>query len=85
MFKFPGKGGWHFVKVKKDISKKLKNIKKFGFGSVKVKARVGKTSWETSLFPEKKNGPYMISIKADVRKKEKIKSGKNVRVHISLT
>lgn len=84
VFKFPGKGGWFFVKAGKQLTQDLKNAQKSGFGSVGVKATIGKTSWKTSLFPERKNGPYMIAIKSDVRKKENIVKGKTVRIKMVL-
>ena len=84
VFKFPGKGGWYFVRAEKKLTTKLKGVRKHGFGSVKVKVKIGKTSWKTSLFPERKKGPYMFAIKSDVRKKEGITTKKKVRIHISL-
>ncbi len=83
---YPGLGGWHFVYVDKKLSEKLKKEKKttkVGFSFVKIKAKVGKTEWNTSLFPTKE-GPYLLSIKAQVRKKEGIYDGGNVVVHCKL-
>jgi hypothetical protein len=48
-------------------------------GSVKVKAQIGKTAWETTLFPTK-DGRYLIAIKASVRKAEGTVEDDKVRV-----
>jgi hypothetical protein len=86
--RYPGVGGWYFVKVNRDISNELKklsdsDVKKVGWGYIKVRAVIGKTSWTTTLFPQK-NGPYLLAIKADVRKKENIEEGDIVRVKLDL-
>lgn len=67
---WPGDAPWHFVNIDKNISEKIRSIYTKGF--VRVRAKVGKTSWETSLFPHKLSGAYLLSIKASVRKKESI-------------
>ena len=58
------------------------SVKKRGWGSVRVKATIGETTLETSLFPQAKEGTFILPIKADVRKKEKIVVGSEV--HVSL-
>lgn len=72
---YPGMAGWHFVAVPKkeseEIKKKFGGMKK-GWGSLPVAVTVGKTNWETSIFPEKKSGVYLLPLKAAVRKKEGI-------------
>lgn len=69
---------WHFVDVGKKVSKEIKETygaHRRGFGSVPVVVTVGKTSWKTSLFPDRKRGGYILPLKADARKKEGIKEG----------
>lgn len=53
-----------------------------GWGSFPVTVTIGKTSWKTSIFPDKKSGTYLLPVKADVRKKEKIEDGDTV--HLTL-
>ncbi len=57
--------------------------KKVGWSYIPVKATLGKTSWKTTLFPTKE-GPYLISIKADVRTKEGIREGDKVIIRCTL-
>lgn len=82
VWRYPGAGGWHFVYVGKKESeqiKKQKNLVRKGFGFVPIKATLGKSSWNTTLFPTKE-GPYLLSVKASVRKKEGIFDGDLVTI-----
>ncbi|XVJ51434.1 MAG: DUF1905 domain-containing protein [Vampirovibrio sp.] len=84
---YQGKGAWFFVTIPKDESEQIKffnNHKRRGWGSVRVAAKVGKSEWKTSIFPDSKVGAYLLPIKADIRKKEKIVAGNKVRVTIQL-
>ena len=77
---------WHFISLPKEKSEEIKFFnenmrqKKRGWGSVRVKAKIGDTSWKTSIFPQAKEGAYILPIKAEVRKKEKILAGNKVVV-----
>jgi hypothetical protein len=51
-----------------------------GFGSIRVTAQVGRTRWQTSLFPAKEQGGYLLPIKAEVRRKEGIEEAAEVEV-----
>ena len=86
VWKYPGFGGWHFFTIGKTVSAGIKRVIKGpqrGFGSIYVKAKVGKTEWKTSIFPTKE-GTYLLALKADVRKKEHIEMGDNIKVHLTL-
>lgn len=75
---YPGEVGWYFVNVSKNVSKEIRENfaeSRRGFGSIRIIATVGKTSWKTSIFPDKKSGTYLLPLKADVRKKENITEG----------
>lgn len=55
-----------------------------GFGSAKVRAMVGDTSWSTSVFPQRESGGWLLPVKAAVRKAEALAEGDAVTVTISL-
>lgn len=75
--------GWHFVYLPKDLYKKIReNQKSYGGGFVRVLAKIGKTSWETSLFPYKRELTYLLAIKKSVREKEDVFAGEVVDVKI---
>jgi hypothetical protein len=78
-YKFDGATAWHFVTLPKDTSAD----KKSPWGSLRVTAHIGKTKWNTSLFPDSKRGSYLLPVKADVRKAENLKDGTSVTCTIS--
>lgn len=80
-----GKGAWHFVTLPVDDSQIIRMaVPRRGWGSVRVKARIGETSWATSIFPDSKSGAYLLPVKAEVRKAEGIAPGDAVEVALSL-
>jgi hypothetical protein len=84
---WPGESAnWFFVYV--DVSGVLKIREetkgKRGFGSVRVRATLGKTSWVSSMFWSKKENCYIFPLKAQVRKKEDILDGDEVRIKFEL-
>ncbi len=67
--------GWHFLSVPKKQSEEIKTKfggMKRGWGSLPIIATIKKTSWKTSIFPDKKSGTYLLPLKALVRKREGI-------------
>ena len=76
---YPGmKGAWHFLSVPKKKSAQIKKVfgaLAGGWGSLPVDVAIGKTSWKTSIFPDKKSASYILPLKSAVRKKENIKEG----------
>lgn len=86
---WPGTGAaWHFVHVDKRTSEKIvkkHGANKRGFGSFPVLAKVGKTEWNTSIFPDKQSGTYLLPLKAKVRYEEGIEAGESIQfiLHIS--
>ena len=87
IWRYPGFGGWHFFTIGKRISSRIKILMKGqprGFGSIRAKARIGKTEWRTSIFPTKE-GNYILPVKASVRHNEGIDSGDLVVVQLELT
>lgn len=72
---------WHFVSVPKGISAEIKERfgeKHRGWGSLPVMVIIGKTSWKTSIFPDRKSGGYLLPLKAEVRRKEGIRNGDKI-------
>ena len=80
------KGGpWHFASLPVRTSARIKAIfgaTARGWGSIRVRLRVGKTQWDTSLFPDRKSKTYLFAIKAGVRKAEGIGAGDRITVQV---
>jgi hypothetical protein len=75
----------HFVTVPAKHCRSLKAVSAavtYGWGMIPVTIRIGKSEWETSLFP--KDGRYIVPIKASVRKAEKLDEGDQVTIHLEV-
>lgn len=84
---YPGMAGWHFVTLPKNIAKDIDfyfSHAKRGWGSLKVEVNIGKTSWKTSIFPDKSKDSYLLPLKSEVRKKEAIKEGSNITLILTI-
>ena len=80
---YQGKGAWHFLTLPAEDSQQIKFLssqERRNWGSVRVTASIGQTTWNTSVFPDTKAGAYMLPVKAEVRKKEQIEVGNIVTV-----
>ncbi|HEY6073113.1 MAG TPA: DUF1905 domain-containing protein [Anaerolineales bacterium] len=80
-----GPSPYFFVTVPEEQSHDLKaisNIVTYGWGMIPVRVRIGKTEWETSLWP--KDGHYIVPLKDRVRKAENIGEGDEVTVRLEV-
>ncbi len=88
LWKYPGEqGAWFFISVPKAESaviKKLTANNRRGWGAVRVKVKVGKTIWETSIFPDSKAGTYLLPVKAKIRRLEGLFEGESAKVLLTL-
>jgi len=82
LWRYPSQSAaWYFVTIDAATTAKIKSQPrpKKGWGSVRVRVTIGKTTWETSIFPSKE-GVYILPIKASVRKAEDIFEGEMVKI-----
>jgi hypothetical protein len=78
---------WTFVSLPAEESTEIRELAggpRRGFGSVRVRASVGGTSWTTSIFPDKGRNAYVLPIKRDVRKAEALDAGDTATVTIEV-
>lgn len=69
------KANWYFISLDKKLSEKIKEHSEANkYGLIKVEAAVGKTTWDSTLFPTKQ-GNYVFAVTSVIRKKEKIEDG----------
>jgi len=81
------KGGWYFVTIPKTISKEIRENLKWheeGWGRLKATAKINATEWETAIWFDSKLQSYLLPLKADVRKKEKLEIDSEIKVLISV-
>lgn len=84
---YPGMASWHFLSIPRVIGSKIKEKHKNqskGWGSIPVTVKINKTSWKTSIFPDKKSGSYLLPLKVEIRRKEQIVSGDSVEFSIQI-
>lgn len=66
---YTGKAAWHFATIPQDISEEIKQL--FGdraksWGSLPVQITFGSSVWYTSLFPDKKEGAYVLPLTQEI-------------------
>lgn len=66
----------------KEINELAETVRR-GWGSVRVSAFIGKTSFQTSIFPSSE-GTFEMPLKASVRKAEGIEEGSKIFVQLEL-
>jgi len=80
-----GPSPWHFVTVPDDRCAEIEAASRevsYGWGMIPVTARVGSTSWTTSLWP--KDGRYLVPVKTWVREAEGLELGETVTVGLDI-
>ncbi len=86
-----GTGAWHFLTIDGAAGEALsatalmRRLEKSigGFGSLKVTATIGDSTFSTSLFPSKELG-WLLPVKASVRKAEGVSEGDVVEVELDV-
>lgn len=80
--------GWHFITLpeaaRDAVKQEIAGLPRKGFGSVKVQVTIGKSVFQTSLFPAKEYGSYLLPVKATVRKANGMSAGHKVKVSLEL-
>jgi hypothetical protein len=87
LWMYAGENPWYFVTLPADMSDEIEHRtahRKRGFGSVRVRATVGSTTWDTSIFPSTQAGAYILPMKKPVRTAEKLIVDKPVAVSLDV-
>ncbi len=87
LWRHQGEGSWHFVTLPLDQADEIDQLTspaRHGFGSVKVLATIGATTWHTSLFPDVKRGSFVLPIKKQVRMLERLEAGEQTNVVVEI-
>src|SRR5688572_2596208 len=84
---YPGVAAWRFLALPTKEGREIKE--KYGkhtrgWGSLPVSVTTGKTTWETSIFPDTRSGTYLLPLKAKVRKAEDISDRDTVTYTLTL-
>ena len=86
LWEWEAKGGWFFVtlpdELADDIRARTDDGLRRGFGSVRVEATIGGSTWRTSVFPDTSSGSFVLPVKKPVRTAEGIEPGDTVDVSL---
>lgn len=84
---YPGMSAWRFLilpsKEGQEIKEKYGRLAK-GWGSLPVSVIIGKTAWDTSIFPDKKSGTYLLPLKSKIRQAEDLADDATVSFTLTL-
>jgi hypothetical protein len=78
---------WTFVTLPPDATDEIlmrSELGGRGFGSVPVRARIGRTTWRTSVFPQGADGPFVLPVKRAVRDANSLGVGDTAAVHVEV-
>ena len=77
-----GPGGWHFVTLPLPVADELRDRAPAGrgFGSRRVTASLGRSTWSTSVFPDSRSGSFLLPVKQAVRRADDLAAGDVVHV-----
>jgi hypothetical protein len=78
---------WTFVSLPVAISEEIRELTdgpRRGFGSVRVRATIGGSTWTTSIFPDTTRNSYSLPIKRSIRKAESLDTGDTTTVKVEL-
>ncbi|MFZ2149572.1 MAG: DUF1905 domain-containing protein [Minisyncoccia bacterium] len=82
------KGAWRFARVPENISVKIKEMQagrlRRGWGAVYAKAKIGKSEWTTSVFPDRHSATYILPLKKEIRFQENLYDGTDIKVFIEI-
>ena len=82
-----GEAAWYFVTVPPEVGEEIADVtagERRGFGSVKVHATIGATTWSTSLFPDSASGSFVLPVKRQVRQVEDLEDGDQLDVSVAI-
>lgn len=83
-----GDSPWHFVTIPAEVADDIRELVagelRRGFGSVRVEVTGGSPafSWNTSIFPDKKSGGYLLPLKKDAREALECDAGETVTLRV---
>jgi hypothetical protein len=87
LWQHPAQRGWYFVSLPVELSNEIRENLKWqeeGWGRLKTSAKIGNSEWNTAIWFDTKHHAYLLPIKADIRRKEKIELDQLIELSIWL-
>ena len=84
LWQWRGDRGWHFVTLPTQAAAEIADRVpgRAGFGSVKVIATIGDSTWPTSIFPAKEAQSFVLPVKRQVRDANEVVAGDHLSVQL---
>jgi hypothetical protein len=82
LWEYDGPAAWHFVTVPVDVADEIRLVagEPRGFGSVRVEATIGASTFATSVFPDASSGGFVLPVKKAVRLAKDLDDGDTCEV-----
>jgi hypothetical protein len=80
-------GGWYFVSIPIELSNEIRGNLQWqedGWGRLKAIAKIGNSEWNTAIWFDTKHSTYLLPIKAEIRRNEKIELNQMLEISIWL-
>lgn len=78
-------GSWHFIALPIEQSNEIRQHLKWqeeGWGRLKAVAHIGSSKWDTAIWFDTKRNTYLLPIKAEIRRKERIEPDKQINAAV---
>ena len=75
---------WHFITLPVEAADEIKFFitSRNGFGSVRVTATIGDSTWKTSIFPYKDANSFILPVKKDIRTRQGFHAGDTATINL---
>ena len=83
LIEWRGPSPYFFVPMDEDDNEDLHEVASevtYGWGVIPVRVRVGRSEWDTSLFP--RDGVYMVPMREKIRRAETLTVGDEIHVQM---
>ncbi|MGC6472545.1 MAG: DUF1905 domain-containing protein [Parvibaculales bacterium] len=81
------KADYFYIAVPRDISDHIRHFTghiQRGFKSLKVRAQIGATGWDSSIFPSTRENTFFLLLSKKIRTAEKLEKGDMARVELNV-
>jgi len=84
LWEWRSRANWYFVSLPEDAAAEIQALPMppRGFGSIPVRALIGGTAFETSIFPSE--GTFVLPVRKSVREREGLEPGGLVVVELDI-
>ena len=71
-------------KISEEIKEMQRGRLRRGWGAVYAKAKIKKSEWTTSVFPDRHSATYILPLKKEIRYQENLYDGIDINVYIQI-